>query len=118
MKRRIMTAVEVHQKGPKDRTTETWKPPRVGVGQKRVLHALIQRPERGTLVSVSPSEILSQRLSGLPRGGISHVVSQLNGMGLTDLKSLKTPRTGHGARDLRAAVTPLGRRLLRHLKGR
>lgn len=60
----------------------------------------------------SPSQTLSKRLGGIPRERLEELVADLNGRRLTNLQSLHTTMTAHGAEDLRHAITPFGRRVL------
>lgn len=60
----------------------------------------------------SPSSTLSKRLGGIRRDRLEELVADLNGRRLTNLQSLHTTMTAHGAEDLRHAITPLGRRVL------
>ena len=49
------------------------------------------------------------------QGRIDEIVSQLNDLRITNLMSLKTMMTGHGAADLRHSITPYGQRFLKYI---
>ncbi len=86
----------------------------LSVDHIRLLVAFAQDP--GPLPSSfgigSPSTTLAKRLGGMPRERLDELVSDLNSRRLTNLQSLHTTMTAHGAEDLRHAITPFGRKVL------
>lgn len=80
-----------------------------------VVRALSQNPEPDPGMMGSPNQTLRKRLPEIDEGRISDIVSQLNDMRITNLTSLKTMMTGHGAADLRYSITPYGQRLLKYI---
>jgi len=80
----------------------------------RLLSAMAQDPPKLTHAGGigSPSQTLSKRLGGLARESLDELVADLNARRLTNLQSLHTTMTAHGAEDLRSALTPFGRMVL------
>jgi len=80
----------------------------------RLLAALAQDPgwPTSSLGVGSPSQTLSKRLGGIPRYRLEELVADLNARRLSNLQSLHTTMTAHGAEDLRHAITALGRKVL------
>jgi hypothetical protein len=81
----------------------------------RILKAVMQDPERVTGLAGSPLQTLCNRLPDMPRHRIQDLVAQLNDMRLTNLLSLTTMMTAHGAADLRHGLTAYGRRFVAYL---
>lgn len=84
----------------------------------QLLRAILQEPEmdRGTMGS--PIGTLQKRLGGVTSERIRELVEGLDRMGVTKLSgNLATMMTGHGAADLRGALTPYGKRLMSYIKG-
>jgi hypothetical protein len=78
----------------------------------RLLAAMAQAPPKLSGGIGSPSQTLSRRLGGLTRERLDELVADLNARRLTDLQSLHTTMTAHGAEDLSTAITPFGRKVL------
>jgi hypothetical protein len=89
------------------------------VDHVRVLGALLSQPrpeeELGTMGS--QLQTLVRRLPGLTREHIERLVGELNDLRLTNLRSLHTVMTAHGAENLRHALTPLGSRFVEFVLG-
>jgi len=81
----------------------------------RLLRALSQAPDPNPSMMGSPNQTLRRRLPELDETRIGDLISQLNGLRVTNLTSLKVTMTGHGAEDLRHSVTPYGQRFLRYI---
>lgn len=80
-----------------------------------VLKALSATPDANPGPIGSPNQTLMKRLPQMSDAHISELVAQLNGMRVTNLQSLKVMMTGHGAADLRHAITEHGHRFLKYL---
>jgi hypothetical protein len=80
-----------------------------------VLKALATAPSGDPGMMGSPGETLSNRLRGMNEAQITELVSQLNDMRLTDLRTLKVMMTGVGAADLRHSITQYGRRFVSYV---
>lgn len=81
----------------------------------RVLKALTIAPSnRGGLMG-SPIQTVRARVPELGEDRIKEVVAELNSQRLTDLQSLMVMMTAHGAEDLRHAIAPQGRRILKYI---
>jgi hypothetical protein len=80
----------------------------------RVLAAIAQDPPELPYSGGmgSPSQSLSRRLGGITRERLDELVADLNSRRLTNLQSLHTTMTAHGAEDLRSSITPFGRKVL------
>ena len=83
--------------------------------QLRVLRALSQAPDPNSGMMGSPIQTLRQRLPGLEETRIEELVAQLNNLRVTNMTSLKTMMTGHGAANLQHAVTQYGQRFLQYI---
>jgi len=81
----------------------------------KILHALSQEPSPKPDMMGSPNQTLCNRLPGIDKDRIAELVDQLNDMRITNLTSLKTMMTGHGAEDLRHSVTSFGHRFLQFI---
>jgi len=82
----------------------------------RVVRALLQQPEANVGGGAgSPVQTQCRRLPEIPQDRITELIDQLNDMRVTDLKSLTTMMTAHGAADLRRSLTPYGRRFIAYL---
>ena len=77
-----------------------------------VLKALAAEPSGDPGMMGSPGQTLSKRLKEMNEVRITELVSQLNDMRVTDLRTLKLMMTGVGAADLRHSITPYGRQFL------
>jgi hypothetical protein len=82
----------------------------------RVLRALSAPPDANSGTMGSPNQTLLKRLPQMNDAHLSELVAQLNGMRVTNLQSLKVMMTGHGAADLRHAITEYGHRFLKYLQ--
>jgi hypothetical protein len=80
-----------------------------------VIRALSQSPDPDPGMMGSPNQTLLRRLPELNEERISDIISQLNDMRITNLTSLKTMMTGHGAADLRHSITSYGQRFLKYI---
>ncbi len=80
-----------------------------------VIQALSQPPDPNPGMMGSPNQTLRRRLPDLEEERIGEIVSQLNDFRITNLTSLKTMMTGHGAADLRHSITPFGQRFLQYI---
>ncbi len=121
-KRRILAAFladDIRAPGPSYdeklrflRTLEELQPDHLAV-----VKALAQEPDRDPGMMGSPSQTLKKRLPGIGSDAhLAELVAQLNTMRVTNLQSLNTMMTGHGAADLRQSVTAYGQRFLRYLR--
>jgi len=81
----------------------------------RVLQAIMQAPEQNSGIAGSQIQTLSRRLPDIPRERIHELIVQLNDMRITNLMSLNTMVTAHGAADLRHGVTSYGKRFITYL---
>jgi hypothetical protein len=81
----------------------------------KVLRALMQKPDSDLAsgYSGSPSHTLSRRLPDIPADHIEDLVSQLNDMRITNLTTMRTLMTAHGAQNLEHTITPFGQRFLK-----
>lgn len=82
----------------------------------RVLRALLQAPARDAGMMGAPIQTLERRLPGMGREHISDLITQLNYARVTNLQSLQTTMTGHGAEELRSTVTQFGMRFVSFLR--
>jgi len=80
-----------------------------------ILRALAHPPSKDPGVMGSPGQTLSKRLPQMEKSHISDLVSQLNDLRITNLTSMNTMMTGHGAENLQHSFTPYGQRLLQFL---
>ncbi len=81
----------------------------------RVLRGLSMEPSLNPGSMGSPNQTLCKRLPDFNEERIAELIAQLNDMRVTNLTTLKIMMTGHGAEDLRHAVTAYGQRFLQHL---
>jgi hypothetical protein len=83
-----------------------------------VLIALDSAPDANAGgIAGSPLQTLSSRLPGIGRDVIIQLVRELDDLRITNLPQLQTMMTPTGAADLRHAITPLGRSLMRYIRG-
>ncbi len=87
-----------------------------------VLKAITVRPTEGQLLRLSgvsgfKMNTLEERLQDIPQRSIEDLVSDLNRMGLTDLRNLQLMMSASGAQDLSSSLTPYGERFLTFVKG-
>jgi len=81
----------------------------------RIVKALAKPPEGGTGYTGSPAATLAARLPDIPRDRLAELVSQLNDMRVTSLKTLNVMMTYSGSQDLSGSITAYGRRFLAFL---
>jgi hypothetical protein len=81
----------------------------------RILKAIMQVPEQDLGIAGSQLQTLGKRLPDLPRERIQDLVGQLNSLRVTNLTSLTTMLTAHGAADLRHGLTAYGHRFIAYL---
>lgn len=81
----------------------------------RVLKAMSQEPNPDPGMMGSPIQTLRERMPEFNDQRIEELVSQLNGMRVTNLGSLKVMMTGRGAADLRHVMTDYGKRILKYI---
>jgi len=77
-----------------------------------VLRALNQPPSRDPGMMGSPGQTLQRRLPKMDKNHIAELVTQLNDYGITNLTTMDTMMTGHGAENVGHSITPYGQRLL------
>lgn len=87
----------------------------------KVLRAIMYVPtdqERFGSGALSGAQIytLEKRLPGIRPNTIDDLISQLNGMGITDLHNLKTMMSSGGAADLSDRLTRYGQRFVEFVK--
>jgi len=93
------------------RTLEALQPAHLAV-----LKALSAEPHPNPGITGSPNETLCKRLPQMDEAHIFELITQLNGIGVTNLQSPKAMMTGHGAEDLRHSITAYGYRFLKYLR--
>jgi hypothetical protein len=92
------------------RTLEEMQPDHI-----RIIRALLKEPDREPGMMGSPIQTLSERLPEIHKERIQDLINHLNDMRVTDLKSLHTMMTWHGAQNLQGSLTSYGRRFIRFL---
>jgi len=81
----------------------------------RILEAIMQPPEQIVGVTGSQIQTLRRRLPDLVPEHIHELVGQLNDLRVTNMTSLTTMVTAHGAADLRHGLTSYGQRFVAYL---
>ena len=81
----------------------------------RIIRAMLQDPEANLGSTGSPLQTLCRRVPDMSRERMAELVGQLNDMRVTNLTSLNTMMTAHGAASLHHALTSYGRRFIAFL---
>lgn len=81
----------------------------------RALKALSQAPSPDPGMMGSPIQTLKERLPEMDEAQIGDLTTQLNDLRVTNLGNLNVMMTGHGAENLRHAITQHGNRILQYI---